>query len=77
MSPGDLGGEGGCLCSGAIVPVLVSVTGQQVSTSQLLLARVCDPQGLPGSSLPRDAASAANRVSSGWSLCVLHGVLLR
>ncbi len=77
VSPGDRGGEGGCLCSGAIVPLLVSVPGQQVSTSRQSAARVCEPHGLFGSGLREDAAGAADRMSSGWSLCVLHGVLLR
>ncbi|MFP6703915.1 MAG: hypothetical protein VB861_19360 [Planctomycetaceae bacterium] len=77
VSPGDRGGDGGCLCSGAIVPLLVSVADQQVSTSGQSAARVREPHGLSCSGLREDAAGAADRVSSGWSLCVLHGVLLR
>ena len=77
VSPGDRGGDGGCLCSGAIVPLLVSVSDQLVSTSRQSAARVREPHGLSCSGLREDAAGAADRVSSGWSLCVLHGVLLR
>ena len=77
VPPGDRAGEGDCLCSGAIVPLLVSVSDQQVSTSRQFAARVCEPHGLSGSGLREEAAGAADRVSSGWSLCVLHGVLLR
>jgi hypothetical protein len=77
VSPGDRGGAGSCLCSGAIVPLLASVSGQQVSTSRQSAARVFEPHGLSGSGLREDAAGAADRVPSGWSLCVLHGVLLR
>jgi hypothetical protein len=77
VPPGDRGGEGGCLCSGAIVPLLVSVSDQQVSTIRQSVASVCEPHGLSGSRLREEAAGAADRVSSGCSLCVLHGVLLR
>ena len=81
VSPGDRGGEGGgeggCLCSGAIVPLLVSVSDQQVSTSRQSAARIHEPHELSGLGLREDAAGAADGVSSGWSLCVLHGVLLR